>query len=112
MKLAIATAAPPICLEFIMNFFKLDRFFDAVVHSDEVTHSKPHPECYLVAAARVGVKPDRCIVFEDAPVGVKSAEAAGIRSFVLLTTHKEEEFQMFPSVKGFLHDYESIKFVR
>ncbi len=111
LKLAIATAAPPICLEFVMNFFKLERFFDAVVHADEVAHSKPHPESYLVAAARVGVKPDRCLVFEDAPVGVKSAEAAGIRSYVLLTTHQQAEFKGFSSVKGFLHDYQSFIFV-
>lgn len=51
--------------------------FSAVVTGDSVTHGKPHPEPYLVAAAELGVDPARCIAFEDSPTGVASAEAAG-----------------------------------
>lgn len=51
--------------------------FAVVVAGDEVVRGKPHPEPYLTAAARLGVDPARCVVLEDAPAGVASAEAAG-----------------------------------
>ena len=47
------------------------------VAGDEVERTKPHPEPYLVAAARLGVDPTRCVVVEDSPTGVASGEAAG-----------------------------------
>lgn len=51
--------------------------FVTTVAGDEVEHGKPHPEPYLVAAARLGVDPTRCVVLEDAPAGVTSGTAAG-----------------------------------
>jgi HAD superfamily hydrolase (TIGR01509 family) len=51
--------------------------FDLTVAGDEVRHGKPDPEPYLVACERLGVKPDGCVVLEDAMSGVRSAEAAG-----------------------------------
>lgn len=51
--------------------------FDLTVAGDEVVHGKPHPEPYLLAASRIGVDPSRCVVLEDSPAGVASAEAAG-----------------------------------
>jgi HAD superfamily hydrolase (TIGR01509 family) len=46
---------------------------------DEVTRTKPHPDPYLLAAARLGADPARCVVIEDTPTGVLAAEAAGCR---------------------------------
>jgi len=51
--------------------------FDVTVAGDEVTHGKPHPQPYLDAAGHLGVDPGRCVVLEDSPSGVASAEAAG-----------------------------------
>ncbi|HUR14548.1 MAG TPA: HAD family phosphatase [Mycobacteriales bacterium] len=51
--------------------------FRTTVAGDEVTHGKPHPEPYLLAAARLEVDPARCVVLEDSPAGVASGEAAG-----------------------------------
>jgi HAD superfamily hydrolase (TIGR01509 family) len=51
--------------------------FDTTLAGDEVQHGKPHPEPYLTAAARLAVDPRRCVVLEDSPSGVASAEAAG-----------------------------------
>jgi HAD superfamily hydrolase (TIGR01509 family) len=51
--------------------------FDTTLAGDEVEHGKPHPEPYLTAAERLGVDPARCVVLEDSPSGVASAEAAG-----------------------------------
>lgn len=52
-------------------------FFDFTLCGDEVTRTKPHPEPYLTAAARLGVDPADCVVVEDSPTGVAAAAAAG-----------------------------------
>jgi HAD superfamily hydrolase (TIGR01509 family) len=51
--------------------------FDLSVAGDEVGHGKPHPEPYLTAASRLGVKPEECVVLEDSVAGVLAGEAAG-----------------------------------
>ena len=66
--------------------------FDLTLAGDEVTHAKPHPEPYLTAASRLGVDPARCVVVEDSPSGVASAEAAGAAVVAV------------PSVPGVLFD--------
>jgi len=52
--------------------------FRTVVAGDDVTHGKPHPEPYLLAAERLGVTPEHCVAIEDSLVGVTSAESAGV----------------------------------
>lgn len=51
--------------------------FDIVIAGDDVTHGKPHPEPYLMAAAELGVDIRDCIAFEDSISGLHSAEASG-----------------------------------
>jgi HAD superfamily hydrolase (TIGR01509 family) len=51
--------------------------FDTVVVGDEVADAKPHPEAYLLGAAKLGVDPADCVAFEDSPSGAASASAAG-----------------------------------
>lgn len=53
--------------------------FDRIVSGDMVSHSKPHPEIFLTAAAALGVDPADCLVIEDSYNGVRAASAAGMR---------------------------------
>lgn len=53
--------------------------FTSVVAGDHVRNSKPHPEPYVMAAARVGSDPEHCLAIEDSPTGVRSAIAAGCK---------------------------------
>jgi sugar-phosphatase len=59
---------------------------DVLVASEDVVVGKPGPEVYLKAAAGLGRSPEKCVVFEDAPAGVKAALAAGMIAVGLLTT--------------------------
>ncbi|MGB8815240.1 MAG: HAD family hydrolase, partial [Paracoccaceae bacterium] len=52
--------------------------FAHVITFDDVSAPKPHPEPYLLTAARLGVAPARCVVFEDSEIGAASAHAAGM----------------------------------
>lgn len=54
--------------------------FDAEVTGDDVSRGKPFPDIFLLAAERLGVAPDRCVVLEDAPAGVMAARAAGMHA--------------------------------
>ncbi len=59
---------------------KLLERFDAMVCAGDYTKSKPDPEAFLLAAARLGVSPDFCLVFEDTEMGIQAAKAAGMAS--------------------------------
>jgi HAD superfamily hydrolase (TIGR01509 family) len=61
-------------------------WFDAVITGDVVSRKKPDPQIYLLAAERLGLSPDCCIVFEDAPAGVASAKAAGMACVAVTTS--------------------------
>ncbi len=57
--------------------------FDVVITGDEVSRGKPHPEPYLAAADALGVRAKDCVAIEDSPTGVRSAVAAGCRTFAV-----------------------------
>ncbi|NYV76885.1 HAD-IA family hydrolase [Streptomyces sp. UH6] len=57
-----------------------------LIAADDITRGKPDPEPYLLAAKALGVDPARCVVFEDAPAGLRSGRAAGMRTVALATT--------------------------
>ncbi|TRM68111.1 HAD-like domain-containing protein [Schizophyllum amplum] len=63
---------------------------DVFIRSEDVERGKPNPDPYLEGAHRCGVKPENCIVVEDAPPGVRSGVAAGCKTIGLLTTHSRE----------------------
>ena len=54
-------------------------YFGAVTTCDEVSSPKPNPEVYLLTARKLGVQPERCLVFEDIPVGIMAGKNAGMR---------------------------------
>ena len=57
--------------------------FRAVVTVEDVVHPKPAPDTYLEAARRLGVEPAGCLVFEDTPLGIAAATAAGMQSVLV-----------------------------
>ncbi|WP_312295353.1 HAD family hydrolase [Dermacoccus nishinomiyaensis] len=59
---------------------------DVVVTFDDVEHGKPHPDPFLVAAERLGVAAEECLVVEDAPSGLRAAKAAGCATLALTST--------------------------
>jgi beta-phosphoglucomutase len=105
VALAVATSAPPPNIVFTLDELDLRRHFDAVVGAADVKQGKPHPDVFLKAAAKLGVKPEDCIVFEDAPMGVEAARRAGMRAVVITTTLPAEAFSEFDNVIRIVSDY-------
>jgi mannitol-1-/sugar-/sorbitol-6-phosphatase len=60
---------------------------EVLVTSDDVTNGKPHPEPYLKGAERLGFAPRDCVVIEDAPAGIHSARASGMRVIGMASTY-------------------------
>jgi HAD superfamily hydrolase (TIGR01509 family) len=54
--------------------------FDTLVCAEDYKHGKPAPDCFLMAAERLGVAPSDCLVFEDTELGIEAATAAGMLS--------------------------------
>lgn len=57
------------------------------VTADDVTQGKPAPDCYLLAATRLGIAATDCVIFEDAPAGILAAERSGATVVVITATH-------------------------
>jgi HAD superfamily hydrolase (TIGR01509 family) len=78
LKLGLATASDRLTTQVIVAaLFAVDPF-DVIVTADDVSHHKPNPETYLVAARLLGLDPSECLVIEDTIVGVEAALAAGM----------------------------------
>ncbi len=86
---ALATNAEPENVDFVLERTGIRPCLLAIVDGHQVTHPKPHPEVFLTAAARLGVDPVNCVIFEDSPGGLQAARASGARVAALLTTLKE-----------------------
>jgi beta-phosphoglucomutase family hydrolase len=77
---AIASAAPRANIDAVLEALSVKHVFQGIVSAEDVHRGKPDPEVYLLAASRVGVPAERCIVVEDASAGIEGARRAGMRS--------------------------------
>jgi len=105
IKMAIGSAAIMFNIDFVLDGLDLRKYFSVIVSADDVKKSKPDPETYLKCAEALKVSPDECIVFEDAPKGVESAQNAGMRSVVLTILHEQHEFDQYKNIVAFGKDY-------
>lgn len=78
-KQAIASSAPRENVEVVLEALGLRGYFQAWVAAEDVERGKPDPQVFLLAASRLGVPPERCIVVEDAPAGIQAARRAGMK---------------------------------
>lgn len=63
--------------KLILNRIGLEGYFDAISDGTNITHSKPNPEVFLKAAEFLGLRPEECLVVEDAVAGIDAAIAGG-----------------------------------
>lgn len=78
IKLAIGSSSKN--TPFIVDNVNIRSFFTAIADGNDISHSKPHPEVFLLAASRLGLKPEECLVVEDAESGIDAAVAGGFHS--------------------------------
>jgi HAD superfamily hydrolase (TIGR01509 family) len=86
LKICLASGARRQKAEFILSTLNLRAFFDGMVTAEDVPAGKPDPAVFLLAASRIGVDPEDCLVFEDSENGVIAAKRAGMQCIALTTT--------------------------
>jgi beta-phosphoglucomutase family hydrolase len=79
VPLAVASGGFRQLVEHTLEVIGIRHLFDAVVCAEDVERPKPFPDPFLEAARRLNVPARECVVFEDSPVGIKAAEAAGMQ---------------------------------
>jgi HAD superfamily hydrolase (TIGR01509 family) len=83
VPLALASSAEATWINKATAQLDVTRYFHTIVTGDDVTHRKPHPEGYLLAAQRLGVAPVRCVAVEDSQHGLAAAKAAGMKAVAI-----------------------------
>ncbi len=87
VKVALATSSRQQKMHMVMMDLQFLQYFDEVVTGEEVTQSKPAPDIFLLAAKKLALQPEDCLVIEDAVAGVTAAKAAGMKCIAITTTH-------------------------
>ncbi len=99
---AVGSNAEPANVDFLLDRSGLRSYFRVVLNGSDVSHPKPSPDIYLLAAERMGIPPAECIVFEDTPSGVAAGLAAGMQVIGLKTT-----FRQLPGTQLTIDNFES-----
>jgi len=108
VRLACATAGDADNIAFAVGGLGLAGFFDATVGAHDVARGKPEPDLFLLAAARIGARPDECLVFEDAPLGIEGARRAGMRAVAIASTVPADELGAPAHVVARAADYTTL----
>lgn len=106
LPLAIASSSTPKQISIIVDLLKISDYFDVMISGEEVKRGKPHPDVFLEAAKKLGVKPETCLVLEDAETGVLAGKAAGMK--VIAVKNKYTTTQDHSKADKIVHSLEEI----
>jgi len=107
----IATMSEKDNVDFYIEGFKLEQWFDIekIVYSDGTMKGKPAPDIYEIAAQKLGLSPQDCIVVEDALSGIESARAAGIGKIIAIASMDGKHiYENIPCVSQIITDFNEI----
>ncbi len=79
IKTALATSNAWWIVDEVSDQFNIENYFDSITTGEEVEFKKPDPELFLMAAQKLGLDPESCLVIEDSPAGVDAAHSAGMK---------------------------------
>ncbi|AKS42157.1 hexitol phosphatase HxpB [Wenzhouxiangella marina] len=108
LELAIASSSPPALIDAVVERLGLDSKL-RLCHSGVLeARSKPDPAVFLSTAAMLGLRPEQCLVFEDAPAGVLAAHRAGMRVFAVPSVFEPDEpgFELAERVLSRLDEFQ------
>lgn len=79
-------------IELVLESTQLSHHFPFIVSGEDVTKGKPNPEVFLRCAEKISIRPESCVVFEDAMAGIEAAKRANMHACALTTTFSKEKF--------------------
>ncbi|MEZ6194211.1 MAG: HAD family phosphatase [Planctomycetota bacterium] len=103
LALGVASGSDRDLVEFVLSGVGIDDLVGAIAAGDEVGRPKPDPEIFLLAAERLGIDPEVCLVFEDSANGARAALAAGM-GCVRVVTETTRGLD-FPEVHGSIDSF-------
>lgn len=92
VTVALATSAPELNVAHTLNETGLTGAFPTIVRGDQVPRGKPAPDVFIEASRQLNVPAADCVVFEDAPMGIVAATAAGMRIVAVTTSFSAAQF--------------------
>jgi beta-phosphoglucomutase len=108
ISVAVATSAPERNVAHTLSAIGLADRISVIARSDSVPRGKPFPDVFLQAAHELGVAPEACLAFEDAPVGVAAARSAGMRCVAITSTFSAEALAASdPPPDAAYHDFDA-----
>ena len=108
VRMALATSAPKLNVIHTLSELGLANRFPVIVRGDEVAAGKPAPDVFIEAARRLEQPAQACLVFEDAPMGVVAAQAAGMPVVALTTSFSAQHFRSLTRPPDFIcSDFEA-----
>jgi HAD superfamily hydrolase (TIGR01509 family) len=78
IAMAVATSTPRSLALHKLGLTGLDIWFSAIIAGDDIPRGKPEPDLFLAVAGRMNASPDRCVVLEDSPAGIRAGHTAGM----------------------------------
>ena len=106
MKIGIATSNSIELVEAVLNALNIRQYFSQIRTSCEVGRGKPFPDIYLKVAEDLKVAPDKCLIFEDIPNGLKAGKSAGMTAWGIFDNQTEEmQVEMKKIADHFVMDY-------
>ena len=104
IKQAIVSSTPCANIELMLRSLGLYDCFDTVVGEEDAERGKPDPEGFLLAASRLDIPPEECVVIEDAPEGIAGGKAGGMHCIGVTTTRPPEKLSQADLVVESLGD--------
>ena len=109
IKIGLATSNSIPLLEATLKSNKAYDLFDAITVTDEVNKSKSNPDIYLLAAQKLGVEPENCIVFEDIIAAARGAKLAGMKVIGVYDEHsKHQEALLKEECDNYIYNYNEL----
>jgi len=109
IPMALATSAPEPNVVHTLHEIGLATSFAIIVRGDQVARGKPAPDVFIEAGRRLAVAPEDCLVFEDAPMGIVAAQAAGMAVVALTTSFTADHFAgLQPRPTAVYRDFDAV----
>jgi beta-phosphoglucomutase family hydrolase len=108
IAVGLATGAGRANIEFNLDAIGLRSTFATIVGADDIERGKPDPEIFLTTADRLGVPPSRCVVFEDAPMGIEAARRAKMPVVGVSTMLSAGGFGVFDNIIRVISSFEDL----